>query len=127
MSVNEGTPKCYRTTKYKDFTDAVQLLQVIGPEAKLAKSDLTAAFRQTPIRPEDWHLLVFKARDPATGKEWYFFDKCLPFGHCESCQIYQRVSNALAWATEKITQRELVNYLDDFFSRIEQQTFATGR
>ncbi len=113
-SVNGCTPKEYRTVKYRDFDAAIEITQKLGSEAKLGISDLEAAFRQTPIRPEDCHLLVFKARGP-DGRSWYFVDKCLPFGHCESCQIYQRISNGIAFAVRKLTGKDLVNYIDDFF------------
>ncbi len=69
VSVNSCTMWQHRTTKYRDLNDAVKLLQEIGPEAKLGKADLEAAFRQTPIHPNYWSLLVFKARGPA-GKQW---------------------------------------------------------
>ncbi len=114
-SVNGQTPQKYKTTKYKDLDAAVEMVQKIGSQARVAKADLEAAFRQTPIHPEDWSLLVFKAWDPLVQKEKYFFDKCLPFGSGESCQIYQRISNGLAWVVEKYTGSPLVNYLDDFF------------
>ncbi len=114
ISVNGEMPQRYKVTFYQDFDLAVEIVQQIGPAAKLGKADLAAAFRQTLIVPEDWPLLVFKAVNPHTQQTCYFFVKCLPFGSGESCQIYQRISNALAWVTTRYTQKALVNYIDDF-------------
>ncbi len=114
-SVNSSTLDCFKTTKYNDFDKAVALVAELGSAAKVGKADLAAALRQTPIHPQDWPLLVFKAKHPATEKSWYFFEKCLPFGSGESCQIYQRILNALAFAVSKLTRKPFVNYTDDFF------------
>lgn len=58
---------------------------------------------------------MFKAEDPESGKTWFFFDKCLPFGSAVSCQIYPKFLNALAWVVTQQTGKKFVNYLDDFF------------
>ncbi len=121
VSMNEQTPKEFCSVPYNNFDKAVELIQKTGREAKIGKADLKAAFRQVPIRPEDWHLLVFKAPDEQ-GKTWYFFDKSLPFGSLASCQIYQRISNGLAWAVTNLTKRPVVNYLDDFLF-VDQNNF----
>ncbi len=114
-SINGSTPDCFKTTRYNDFDKAIALVASLGAATRVGKADLAAAFRQTPINPLDWSLLVFKATHPITRKLWYFFDNCLPFGSGESCQIYQRISNALAFAVSKLTGKPLVNYIDDFF------------
>ncbi len=113
-SLNGHTPDYLCTVKYQDLQDAVRLMQEIGPEARVGKSDMEHAFRQVPIHPKDWPLLVFKATDPISGKEKFFVDKALPFGSSVSCQIYQRVSNALSWILTQKSGRPNVNYLDDF-------------
>ncbi len=114
QSVNGTTAQQFRTTSYQDLDAAVELVHSLGSEARLGKADLEAAFQQTPIHPAYWSLLVFKAINPHTKNYQYFFDKCLPFGSAESCQIYQGISNALAWAVTQQTKSLLVNYLDDF-------------
>ncbi len=114
ISLNGAMPKEFKITQYNDFDKVIQLLQKLGLEARLGKADLEAAFRQVPIHPDFWPVLVFKAVSPEDKEKYYFVDKCLPFGSGESCQIYQRVSNALSWAVQQQTQKENVNYLDDF-------------
>ena len=115
LSVNANTPKKYCTVKYMDFDAAVQLCIIAGKGCKAAKSDLTAAFRQLGLRPQDWMLLVMKAVDPQSNKTYYFVDKCLPFGHTISCALFQKVSDALAHLVKHRCGRWNINYLDDFF------------
>ncbi len=80
---------------------AIGLLQNLGKQARVGKADSEE--------------LLFEAQRLGDGQIFFYFvDKCLPFGAGESCQIYQRVSNALAWAVKKQTGRPNVNYLDDF-------------
>ena len=57
----------------------------------------------------DWFLLVLKAVNPVDNKTYYFVDKCLPFGHAMSG------SDTMEWIIRWKTQKEGVNYLDDFF------------
>ena len=66
-------------------------------------------------------LLVQKAEHPISGKMYYFVDKCLPFGHCISCALFQKFSDALPHMIKfllkekrKIEYTPLTNYLDDF-------------
>ena len=114
-SVNENTPDDVCTVKYKDFDQAVQLCIKAGKGCYAGKSDLTSAFRHLGIRPEDWCLLVMKAKSPIDGKIYFFVDKCLPFGASISCAHFQFFSDALAHITRFKTGNENVNYLDDFF------------
>ena len=62
-----------------------------------------------------------KAKHPETEETFYFVDKCLPFGHCISCALFQRFSDALAHMVKfllkvkrGIIHTPLSNYLDDF-------------
>ena len=76
---------------------------------------MSSAFRHVPLNPASWKLLVMKAEHPATGKVYYFVDKCLPFGSSISCAIFQEFSDAIAYIVEQKTKKPNVNYLDDFF------------
>ena len=116
-SVNSNTPQEKRSVHYKDFNDAVDLcFKILCHHKKcfLGKTDLVSAFRNLGIRPEDWPLLVMKARCPLDGKLYYFVDKCLPFGHAISCALFQMISDALEHIFRYKTKHEAINYLDDF-------------
>ena len=116
-SVNENTPKECCSVKYKDFSDAIMLCLNLSKKGAcwMGKTDLVSAFRILGIRPEDWCLLVLKARHPITKEIFYFVDKCLPFGHAISCALFQEVSDALAHIFAFRSSAQAINYLDDFF------------
>ena len=84
-------------------------------------SDLESAFCVLPLQILDFWLLVMKAQHPITGVTYYFVDKCLPFGHCISCAMFQAFSDALAHMVayllkvrRQILFIPLTNYLDNF-------------
>ena len=114
LSVNSNTPKEMCTVKYPDFSKAVQLCLQEGKHCKCSKSDWKTAFRHFPILSKFWNLLVMKAKDPETGKWWYFVDKCMPFGSSISCSHFQKFSDAIAHVMRVKTGKDNVNYLDDF-------------
>ena len=99
-SVNSGIPKELRSVKYPDFSKAVELCILAGVHGKAAKSDMSMAFRNVPMSPKSWKYLVLKARNPLTGKTYFFVDKCLPFGSSISCAIFQAFSDAVAFLVE---------------------------
>ena len=113
-SVNINTPENLCKVKYMDFDDAIRRCLEEGQFCYLAKSDIISAFRHLCVRPEDWPLLVMKAESPFDGRTYYFVDKCLPFGHAISCALFQKFSDAISHIVQYKTQKENVNYLDDF-------------
>ena len=114
-SVNANTPVDLCKIKYPDFNEAVQLCLKAGKACHIAKSDMKSAFRNLGIRKADWKFLVMKAVSPIDMKTYYFVDKCLPFGASISCSHFQRFSNAVRHIVQWRTNKDLVNYLDDFF------------
>ena len=129
-SVNSFTPKEKYTVKYKDLDHAVKeslglLKEILTEDGNVSiwygKSDLKSAFRVLGLNPKDFWLLVMCAIHPVTGMEYFFVEKCLPFGHSISCALFQEFSDALAHMTRyliKVKTRNqnpaLTNYLNDF-------------
>ena len=113
-SVNSGIPRSKCTVKYPDFEEAIKLCLKEGVGCKIAKSDMSSAFRHVPLRRDQWHLLVIKPTQPETHKIFYFMDKCLLFGSSISCAIFQAISDAIAFIVQKRMKKENVNYLDDY-------------
>ena len=115
-SVNANTPEELAKVNYKSFDDAVKICIKVGKGkvVYLGKSDLSNAFRNLPINKKFWKYLVMKAQSPIDGKWYYFVDKCLPFGASISCKIFQEFSDALSHIIKFLSDRENVNYLDDF-------------
>ena len=114
-SVNSSIPREFTTVKYPDFFEAVNLCFKAGRGAFCAKSDMSMAFRNVPLSPESWPLMVLKAHHPITDEVYWFVDKCLPFGASISCKIFQDISDSIAHLVKCRTRKPLVNYLDDYF------------
>ena len=114
-SVNAGIPKDLCKVKYPDFEEAVKLCLEAGKFAKMGKSDMSAAFRQAPLKVGQFNLMVMMAKHPENGQVYYFVDKCLPFGCSISPAIFQEISNGIAFLVTYRTKKPTVNYLDDYF------------
>ena len=118
-SVNANTPKELCKVRYPDITDAIRMCIDEAGDAKrpvyVARSDISAAFRNLGISKKYWKYMVMKARSPFDKKWYYFFDKCLAFGASISCAHYQKVSDALTHVVKYHTQKNTANYLDDNF------------
>ena len=126
-SVNSGIDKNLCSVIYPDFEEAVNLCLKAGRNCKIAKSDMSMAFRNIPMDSQSWKVLVLKAFHPISGKLYYFVDKCLPFGASISCAIFQDFSNAVAHLVKFETKENLVNYLDDYLFAALLKTFCDGQ
>ena len=113
-SVNANTPRHLCSITYPEFNDAVLRCLQEGTGCFVAKSDFRSAFRILCIMKKYWRYLIMKAKCPIDGKWYYFVDKCLPFGASISCALFQEVSDAIAHLVYSRTNKEIVNYLDDF-------------
>ena len=114
-SVNARIPKHYCSVAYPDFDQAVKLCVLAGKNAKMGRSDMSMAFRQDPLRVEQFNLMILKATHPKTGVTYFFADKALPFGCAESCAIFQAISDGIAFLVMARTNKVTINYLDDYF------------
>ena len=126
-SVNACTPHHLCRVTYKDLPYAIKLCMEAGPGCFAAKADMKSAFRNMPIRPQDWMLLVTKAKHPRTGETFYFIDKCLPVGASISCSHFQRFSNCVAFLCFKRTGKRTNNYVDDFFFTALLEAMCNGQ
>ena len=113
-SVNSGIPDEMCTVKYPDFNEAVKLCVQAGRFCYVAKSDMSMAFRNLPLKKKCWKFLVMKAEHPETGQIYFFVEKCLPFGSSISPKIFQDFSDSIAHIIKSYTHQDLVNYLDYF-------------
>ena len=113
-SVNQCIPNHKCSVKYPDFLEAIELCQKAGKFCYSSKSDVKSAFRNLPLMVKDFCLLLMKAKNPKDGRTYWFVEKCLPFGSGSSCKIFQELSDAISFVITKRTNKENVNYLDDF-------------
>jgi reverse transcriptase-like protein len=108
QSVNSGI--AHLPVTLSSFDAGAEFVRAAGKGCWMCKIDITAAYRCIPVRPEDFHLL---------GMIWagqYYYDKCLPFGLCSSCAIFEWYSTAAEWIVRHHGKIPfLTHYIDDFF------------
>ena len=91
----------------------------LGQGALLGKMDIKSAFRLLPINPSDFELLGFQLGD------YFFYDKCLPFGCSISCATFEKFSSFLEWVVKSQAGHENVDhYLDDFLFAGEKNSLS---
>ena len=108
-SVNSHIEKEHSHVVYETLDNCITIIQSIGEGCLVAKADIKDAFRIIPINPDFHRLLGF------TWDGQIYFDKCLPMGLSESCQIFETLSCALQWVLERQFHVRYVSHiLDDF-------------
>jgi hypothetical protein len=122
LSVNSFISDCYASVNYETFDKVVELINVNGRGALLAKSDIQDAFRIIPINPCDYHLLGFKIND------MYYYDKVLPMGCRVSCNLFETFSRSLQWVIKNIYRFQTITHcLDDFVFVGPKESFECMR
>ena len=107
-SVNDGIPDHEASIVYEAFSCAVRDLIEAGPGSLFIKLDLEQAFRQIPVRREDWHLLGFQ-----WGRHFYH-EIALSFGLRSAPYIFNLFAEALHWIMARHLPAFIRHYLDDF-------------
>ena len=64
-------------------------MRKLGRGCFLIKLDVSAAYKQIPVRREDWPLLGFMWRGE------YYYERVLPFGLRSSCRLWDLYAAAL--------------------------------
>lgn len=110
-SVNDNIKDSAKSVQYCSVLDVALWLMDNDTthSAYMAKVDLTDAYRMVPVSKQDWvHLGM------AVGSDIYI-DRSLPMGAASSCQIFQRIGDAIVWlATSPTSNCKIFNYIDDF-------------
>ena len=110
-SINDYIDPAQYTLHYCTIDSAIAIMNNLGPNALMGKIDLKNAFRQIPVRREDWHLL---------GIQWqgmWYVDKCLPFGLRSSPALFNKLATAIEWIlSHNYGLTNIIHYLDDFFT-----------
>ena len=85
----------------------------------LIKLDVEAAYKQVPVRPEDWPLLGFWWE----GK--YYYERVLPFGLKSSCRLWELYAAALHFFFEReLGVPVVIHYIDDFLFVVQLKSEA---
>ena len=102
-SINDHIPDELKTVHYSSIDDAIEIILNLGPNATMAKTDISNAFRIIPIQGIKFNGC-------------FYFDQCLPMGCANYCSIFEERSCALQWiAHTKGGITHIVHALDDFF------------
>ena len=108
-SINDHIPDELKTVHYSSIDDAIEIILNMGPNATMAKTDISNAFRIIPIHPRDHSILGIKFNG------CFYFDQCLPMGCASSCSIFEEFPYALQWiAHTKGGITHIVHVSDDF-------------
>lgn len=108
-SLNDFIDPDLCSVQYTSFDKAVAMVQELGQNTLLAKSDVKSAFRLLCIAPEDFDQLGFQFLDK------YYFDKCMPFGCSISCATFEKFAKFLEFAIKRrSTAGLIIHFLDDF-------------
>ena len=114
-SVNAGV--VVEKFNLSSFGCAAQAVKRLGRGCLLIKLDVSAAYKQIPVRREDWPLLGFKWR----GK--YYYERVLPFGLRSSCRLWDLYASALHFCFMHLlktsAKRSVIHYVDDFLFVVE--------
>ena len=94
------------------FGHAARAVRQFGPGCWLIKLDVEAAYKQIPVRREDWCLLGF------IWLGMWYYERVLPFGLRSSCRLWEIYAAALHYFLAKSLSlpfdRIVIHYVDDF-------------
>ena len=114
IDMYEGVPA---TMKLPTPMDLAQAIIAAPPTAHPFSLDLSRAYRQLRVDPQEWPLLGL------TWNNQYYFDLSLAFGGCWHAAACQRVTEALQFILANLGIR-VWPYLDDIVGLADDQTTA---
>ena len=109
-SVNDGIPTDLCSLQFTSVDNAASLITQLGQGSLLAKVDISHAYRNIPVHPQDRRLL---------GMSWdgaLFIDTTLPFGLRSAPKVFCAVSDALEWILCNEGISSFLHYIDDFLT-----------
>ena len=103
-----GIPKELCSLEYVSVEELVVEVLKRGVGTELAKADVSRAYRNVPVHPEDRSLL---------GMEWegqVYVDGTLSFRLRSSPLLFTALGDAVQWQVERSGVVRLSHYIDDF-------------
>lgn len=108
--------------KISGVKTAISRIVELGKNCFLIKMDVEAAYKQIPVRRQDWPLLGFTWRDK------FYYERVLPFGLTSSCRLWELYASALHWILRKEVDMDgMVHYVDDFLFLVRSSDEARAR
>lgn len=121
-SVNAGIVE--ESFDLSSFGHAARAVRKCGRGSWLIKLDISSAYKQIPVRREDWNLMGFRWR----GK--YYYERVLPFGLRSSCRLWDLYASALHFCFMHLLDihslRDVIHYVDDFLFIVEPGSEAVA-
>jgi len=76
-SVNDFISKEFTSVRYTHISDAIEGIKKLQSCSHLCKTDISNAYRNLPLKPEEYHLFGFKLND------LYYYDEVYRWAvHC---------------------------------------------
>jgi hypothetical protein len=112
-SVNDGISDEASSVSYPTLDQSVDAALALSESSNsppfMAKVDLKDAYRQIPLAPSEYPLLVFSWQGA------FYYDTALVMGARSACAIFQRISNSISFSIrQRFPDVHILNYLDDF-------------
>ena len=96
----------YFTLSYPSFDTIIDRVNEIGPGAHICKVDISKAFRQLRVDPNDIDLLGIK-------QDSYFLDVSIACGFTNDYGFFQRCTDPIRYIMADQAYPGLINYIDD--------------
>jgi len=109
LSINASIDADEFPTIWGMFDSTAALILSLPPGCVAATFDITAAYRNTPIRPDQQHVLCVYWR----GK--VYVDRAVMFGLTSSAGVFGKVADMLVAIYEKASFGPIRKWVDDFF------------
>ena len=118
-SVNAGIDADQFSTAWGTFDEAVKLILHLPPESLAATFDISAAYRLTPIRPDQQHAVCIMWE----GK--VYVDRAVMFGLASSAGVFGADADMLIAIYRKAGFTPIIKWVDDFLViRLPGQTWS---
>lgn len=115
-SINDMIDKEDCSLTYIKLDDAIKVIQDYGKNSIFCKVDISDAFKQLPISPQQWHLFCFK------WNNMYYNYVRLPFGCRSSPKLFDSLSSSICWIAQNNYNIEVIFHLLDDFLTIDRPT-----
>ncbi len=106
-SINDGIDRRLARVRHMSMDDVVERILNLGVGAEIAKADVSKAYRNVPVHPEDRWLLSI---------EWdgqVFVDGTLPFDLRSAPLLFMALGDTVEWVARRNGARWLQHCIDD--------------
>jgi hypothetical protein len=117
QSINDHISSDKFSMEFIKFDDITTGIQQCPKPVYISKIDIEQAFKNIPVRKEDWGLLGFTLDLPDHDdklKTLYFAWKCLPFGLRSSVFLFDQFATGMEYIMKVRGVNNVLHYMDDY-------------